>query len=253
MNYRMTALLKKLVDDTFDPILKTTCRSRMADALCLSENRIRNKLNQEDILFDNAVKMFDYLGYEVYAQHDDALISLTTAEKAMKEVNNILRVNYLTKVELANRLKVTYVAVMQFFKQPNMKSRTLVKIFNALDYQVTVKPKSNSGKTYVIDDDDVRLYQGEVMYKEALETVSHSSIKQESFFDRFIQDCIASDWESVETVSDLYHTFQTYWFSHPEHPTRFYLGKTNFRKLLVGRFNISGETCYGIKLKREAI
>lgn len=253
MNYRMTALLKKLVDDTFDPISKTTCRSRKADALCLSENRIRNKLNQEDILFDNAVKMFDYLGYEVYAQHDDALISLTTAEKAMKEVNNILRVNYLTKVELANRLKVTYVAVMQFFKQPNMKSRTLVKIFNALDYQVTVKPKSNSGKTYVIDDDDVRLYQGEVMYKEALETVSHSSIKQESFFDRFIQDCIASDWESVETVSDLYHTFQTYWFSHPEHPTRFYLGKTNFRKLLVGRFNISGETCYGIKLKREAI
>lgn len=253
MNYRMTALLKKLVDDTFDPISKTTCRSRMADALGLSENRIRNKLNQEDILFDNAVKMFDYLGYEVYAQHDDALISLTTAEKAMKEVNNILRVNYLTKVELANRLKVTYVAVMQFFKQPNMKSRTLVKIFNALAYQIIVKPKSNSGKTYVIGDDDVRLYQGEVMYKEALETLSRSPIKQESFFDRFIQDCIASDWESVETVSDLYQSFQRYWFSHPEYPTRFYLGKTNFRKLLVGRFNISGETCYGIKLRREAI
>lgn len=154
MNYRMTALLKKLVDDTFDPISKTTCRSRMADALGLSENRIRNKLNQEDILFNDATKMFDYLGYEVYAQHDDALISLTTAEKAMKEVNNILRVNYLTKVELANRLKVTYVAVMQFFKQPNMKSRTLVKIFNALAYQIIVKPKSNSGKTYVIGDDD---------------------------------------------------------------------------------------------------
>ena len=253
MNYRMTALLKKLVDDTFDPISKMTCRSRMADALGLSEIRVKHRLNQEDILFDNAVKMFDCLGYEVYAQHDDTLIPLSTAERAMGEVNRILKVNYLTKVELANRLKVTYVAVMRFFKQPNMKSRTLVKIFNALDYQIIVKPKSNSGKTYVIGDDDVRLYQSEVMYKEALETISRSPIKQESFFDRFIQDCIASDWESTETVSDLYQSFQSYWFFHPEHPTRFYLGKTNFRKLLVGRFNISGETCYGIKLKREAI
>lgn len=253
MNYRMTALLKKLVDDTFDPVSKTTCRSRMADALGLSENRIRNKLNQEDILFNDAPKMFDFLGYEVYAQHDDTLIPLSTAERAMEEVNRILKVNYLTKVELANRLKVTYVAVMQFFKQPNMKSRTLVKIFNALDYQVIVKPKFNNGKIYVIGDDDVRLYQSEVMYKEALETISRSPIKQEPFFDRFIQDCIASDWESVETVSDLYQSFQSYWLCHPEHPTRIYLGKTNFRKLLVGRFNISGETCYGIKLKREEI
>ncbi len=253
MNYRMTALLKNLVDDTFDPLSKTTCIGRMADALGLSENRIRNRLNQEDILFDNAVKMFDYMGYEIYTQHDNILVPLTTTETAMEEINRILKVNYLTKVELANRLKVTYVAVMQFFKQPNMKSRTLVKIFNALDCQVVAKPKSDNGKTYIIGDDDVKLYMGEVMYKEALETISHSPIRQEAFFDRFIQDCIASDWESTQTVSELYQSFQNYWFSHPEHPTRFYLNKNNFRKLLVGRFNISGETCYGIKLKGEAV
>lgn len=253
MNYRMTALLKKLVDDTFDPLSKTTCRSRMADALGLSESRIKNRVKQEDILFDNALEMFDYLGYEVYAQHDNTLIPLTSTESAITLIRVILAQTKLSKVELAKRLKVTYVALMQFFKQANVKSRTLVKTFNALDFQIIVRSKETDGKSYIIGDDCVELYQHEVMYKEALETISRSPIKQESFFDRFIQDCIVSDWESVETISDIYQSFQSYWLCHPEHPTRIYLGKKDFRKLLVGRFNTIGEKCYGIKLKGEAM
>ena len=88
MDYRMTVILKKLVDNTFDPYSKTDCLGDMSRALGLSgdSNCLWQRIRQNDILFSNALAMFDYLGYEVCAVREE-----TIAIHSLKEAIDLIQ------------------------------------------------------------------------------------------------------------------------------------------------------------------
>lgn len=267
MNYRMTVILKKLVDNTFDPHSKTDCLERMTSAFNLSEkaNRLRQRLKQDDILFSNALAMFDYLGYEVCAIREDETFFLYSPADVMELVQNTLSRDKIKKTEFAERLEITYRVMMRYFHQPNIKSRTVVKVFDVLGYTTIVKPKNDYGKTYIVGDADCSDYNYSQAYglmvgdnpEELISTPKENS--HESFLDAFVKDNIEFNIQGVIPIRVLFARYVEYWEYHRElHPNRNekqevkHLSQKNFIALLQSRFNIDEKSFFGISLKKEA-
>lgn len=261
MDYRMTVILKKLVDDTFDPYSKTDCLGDMSRALGLSEdsNCLWQRIRQSDILFSNALVMFDYLGYNVCVVREETIV-LSSLDTAMNLIKSTLSWDKLKKTEFAEMLGVSYQAMMKYFAKPNLKSRTIVKLFNTLGYTVVVKSKKPGGKTYFVGDADHSDQVMGCMYEEALSWADSKNNTHITFFDAFIEGNIVYDHNAQVSVKALYEQYVQFWeYNRELHPRTSdgkkeigHLSRKVFTEFVMNKFGGDGKKCFGISLKKEA-
>ena len=169
MKLKVTAILRILVERTYDIDTKKDCIDKMAKYFKLSEkaNTLRKRLHHNDIIFTNAVEMFDYLKYSVYAVNKSEKICLPSTEIAIQSIGNIMKNNRVSKADLARSLGVSYRAVMAFFKQANLKTETIVKIFNALNYEVVVEAQEAGRERFIVGNGYWEDYKFNAIYREA--------------------------------------------------------------------------------------
>lgn len=169
MKLKITAILRILVERTYDEKTKKDCIDKMTKHFKLSEkaNTLRKRLHHNDILFSNAIEMFDYLKYAVYVENNFNKIRLTSSEIALQSISEIMKNEGVSKAELARCLGISYRAIMAFFKQKNLKTETVVKVFNALDYEVSVESQIENGKQFIVGKSDWDDYKFNNMLEEA--------------------------------------------------------------------------------------
>ena len=169
MKLKATTILRILVERTYDIDTKKDCIDKMTKYFKLSEkaNTLRKRLHHDDIFFTNAIEMFNYLEYAVYAENDFEKISLSSPEMAIRSISDILKRNSMTKADLAKRLGVSYRALMAFFNQENLKAKTIVKIFNALNYEIIVESQTVKKERFTVGNGTWEDYKFNVMLHEA--------------------------------------------------------------------------------------
>lgn len=178
MNYRTTAILRIIVDRTYDEKTKKDCIDKMTEHFGLSKkaNTLRKRLHHNDLVFMNAIEMFDYLKYAVYAENEFDKINLSSYEIVIQSISDIMKRDEISKVELARRLGISYRAVMSFFNRKNSKAETVVKVFNALNYKVVVESQTESGKRFIVGKADWVDYKFNIMLEDAEKSLTSEVI-----------------------------------------------------------------------------
>lgn len=263
MNYKMTAILKMIMDSTFDVQSKTDYLGAMSREFGLSEgaNCLRQRLGQNDLYFSNAIKMLNFLDYGVYAEKDEKQVPIGSAAEAMAFVSSILAKQHQTKTEFAAKMGISYRGLAGLFVQPNIKAGTVYKMLNALGYSMIVKPKNNSAKpTYIVGEVDYSDRVVDRMYEEALSWADSKKNTHITFFDAFIDGNIVYDHNAQVSVKALYEQYVRFWeYNRELHPRTSDgekeinpLSNKVFTEFVMKKFGGDGKRCYGITLKRGA-
>jgi len=171
MNLKLTmpTIVRLLIKDTFNPQTKLDCGEKLANYLGISDRRVRMYTEQKDMLFITGLKVLVFFNGEVFARKESDNVILSSAEQSLRFVESVLITEHMSKKEYAAKLGVSYVGLMHYFKQPNIKAGTLVKMFNALDYDVFVKTDKQE---YVLGDKEYWNYVYSTMYSEAISNLT---------------------------------------------------------------------------------
>lgn len=188
MKLKISAILKILIAATYDEISQTDCSTKMSEAMGISvdSNRIRHAVEQQDLFFDTAHKMLDYLGFEIGVVVDGFLPFSNTAD-ALRFVDDELKRQRIPKTEVAQRLGIHYQTLMGKFKQKNSKIGCLSHLCNVVGYELVVQSKADSSRFFIVGDDDYWDYK----YKQQLEEINtyREEVNMESIESFFKNGC----------------------------------------------------------------
>lgn len=244
MKLQITAILKIIIQSRYNEY------QEFATLCGISRQNLNAVFKQKDLLFITAHKMLSHLDYDLLAVKDNEFLLFNSAEESIQIVNEILKNTSTSKAELAKRLNVSYAAVMKFFKQPNLKVGTIVKIFNVLGYEVVARSRKTQ-KNYYIGDKDYWNFSLEPVIERTVERLTGENnmyIGAEQTINSFYQDCLEVELTSTISTMSLWDAFENYCRKNKHRG----LPYKEFVKLFKHKAILNNDCFYGLKLKEIA-
>lgn len=170
MKLKITAIIKILIYETYNPITHTNCIENLYEHLGMSSKgrRIEHIWEQQDCQFKTAYNILNYLQYEIGIFDNDNFIPFDSTSSALDVLCEKLYSAHMTKTDLAKKLDISYRGLMHSLRTSDSKIGTLTKMFNVVGSDILVRNKNNPSNCYILGNGDYFDYLLNKEYREAL-------------------------------------------------------------------------------------
>lgn len=262
--FNVPTIIGKLIEDSYNPFTKMDKREELA-SFCGYANDFRIKLliKQKDLQFPTAQKALSFFGYSLYAIRENAY-EIASVSSAIVLIKSFLKEKKIKQIDYAKMLNITEVALYKYFKQPNIKIGTLIKMFNVLDYEVVAKNNTENKKDFILGFDSVYDETFEKNFDEYSLSMPELTKTHHDFLNEFFEHCVEENYNSKVRCSILYKAYEEFWNSNrrnqpktftnkSDKPRNTYgqLGRKEFKIACCCKYGFDGDSFVGIQLKEN--